>query len=142
MSVIKIVVWALDFTPNKFIQDMLASQLGEEVIFVGVGPLSKAEEVLEAMRETGAEEAVTAIEDPCEMNKLLEAGVQPLVVITEEVCRARSISECADVDSSRDIVVEREGEFSVIRVKEFARVVDIMFQLVEPSERHAHHDDE
>ncbi|QOJ78618.1 hypothetical protein IG193_07625 [Infirmifilum lucidum] len=142
MSLIKIVVWALDFTPNKFVQDVLSSQLGEEVVFVGVGPLSRAEEVLEAMRETRAEEAVTAIEDPCEMNKLLEAGVQPLVVITEEVCRAKSISECTGVDASRDIVVEREGEVSVIRVREFARVIDIMFQLVEPSEKHVHHDDE
>jgi len=138
VSAIRIVAWALDFTPNKYIRDLLASQLGEDVVLVGVGPQAKADEVLEAMRDVKAEEVVTAIEDPCEMNRLLEAGVQPLVAITEEVCTARSLQECGGVDEARDVVLERPDGVTVVRVKEFARVVDIMFQLVEPSERHHH----
>ncbi|MEZ0346771.1 MAG: hypothetical protein ABWK01_09485 [Infirmifilum sp.] len=139
---IKVVLWALDFTPNKYLEDILSSQLREEVVFIGVGALQTADEILSAMKELKASEVVTAIEDPCEVQKLLDEGVQPLVAIIEEICNVTALEECKEYDPSRDIVVEDGGKVVVLRVHEFSRIIDIMFQLVEPHERHEHEEGE
>ncbi|MGB9785788.1 MAG: hypothetical protein ACPLRJ_00770 [Infirmifilum uzonense] len=142
MSVIKIVLWALDFTPNNHVQETLSKQVGDEVVFVGVGALTTAEEIISAMTDLKAEEVVTAIEDPCEMHKLLDRGVQPLVAIIEEVCRAEIREECKGYNPNTDVLVERGEGVVALRIREFARVIDIMFQLVDPQEKHVHEHEE
>lgn len=116
---------------------MLSHALGEQVVFIGVGPLQTAEEVLEALRDVGADDVVVGIDDPCEVAKLLDAGVQPLIAVVEEVLESRRPEECAP-RSGGEVVVEEEEGCRVIRVKEFARITDIMFQLSDPIERHEH----
>jgi len=134
---IKRVLWALDITATKQLRDKLAESLGEEVLLVGVGPLGTAEEVLEAMREVGAEEAVVAIEDPCEVYKLLNAGVHPLLALVEEVHSSPDPDACRASSEDEVVVVGDEG-CRVLRVKEFARVEDVTLLLAEPGEKHEH----
>lgn len=93
------------------------------------------------MKELKADEVVTAIEDSCEMQKLLNAGIQPLVAIIEEVCQVASLKECTEYNPEKDILLESENGVTVLRLNEFARVIDIMFQLVEPHEKHVHEEE-
>lgn len=133
----KKVLWALDLPLSKHLRDKLSEALGDEVVLVGVGPLSKAEDVLEAMREVGADEVVIAIDDPCEVSKILDAGIEPLIALVEEVATAQSPEECSP-RGENEVVVEGEEGCRVIKVNEFARITDIMFQLSEPKEKHEH----
>jgi len=134
---VKKVLWALDFPPSRQLRDMLAGALGDDVVLVGVGPLRKAEEVLEAMRDVGADEVVVAIDDPCEVSKMLDAGVEPLIALVEEVSAARDREECLPKGEG-EVVIEEEEGCRVVRVSEFARITDVMFQLSEPKEKHEH----
>lgn len=116
---------------------MLASALGDQVVLVGVGPLQTAEEVLEALKDIGADEVVVAIDNPCEISKLLDAGIEPLIALVEEV-PAGSTEERLPEDEGEVVVVEGHEGRKVIKVIEFARITEIMFQLSEPKERHEH----
>jgi hypothetical protein len=138
---IKRVLWALDITATRGLRGKLAESLGEEVLLVGVGPLSTAEEVLAAMREVGAEEAVVAIEDPCEVYKLLSAGVHPLLALVEEVYSSSNPDACRAGGEDEVVVAGDEG-CKVLRVKEFARVEDVTLLLAEPGEKHEHQHEE
>ncbi|ABL79229.1 hypothetical protein [Thermofilum pendens] len=138
----KKVLWALDIPAFREAVRLLEESLKDQVQVVGVGPLYSADEVLKLIRELEADEVVTAIEDPCEMNKLLSSGVQPLVMITEDVAECGSREECLEYESKGYLLLEKEDGVKVVALKEFLRVVDIMFQLVEPSEVHVHDEEE
>jgi hypothetical protein len=134
----KKVIWAIDIPATPHIYDKLKDSLGENVQVIGVGPLEKAEEILKLVEEHHAEEVVTAIEDPCEMHKLLSGGIEPIVAIIEEIATCKTESECKEYEDKGYIVIKSDEGLSVLEVKEFARVVDIMFELAEPGEVHEH----
>ncbi|MCC6003467.1 MAG: hypothetical protein LM590_03925 [Thermofilum sp.] len=134
----KTVLWALDIPAYPHVYEKLKESLREDVRIIGVGPLFKADEIISLAKEYGASEVVTLIEDPCEMHKLLSAGIKPLVAVFEEVATCRSEDECRGYES-KECITEKTGDSSrVLKLREFARVIDIMFELSEPVEEHEH----
>lgn len=137
MSEVK-VLWALDIDAKKGLVDKLREGLGREVLVVGVGHLETADDVIEAMRELGADEAVIDFDSACEVERLLDAGIHPIVALFDEVETCSEESRCSSYNPDTDILVEKEEGVTVMRLSGFARVTDIMFELADIGEKNSH----
>jgi len=137
VNVVK-VLWALDIDAKKGFVDKLKEAFGREVLVIGVGHLNTAEEVFEALEELGADEVVIDFDKVCEVEKLLDAHIYPIVALFDEVEVCGKREECRNYNPDTDIIVEREDGFVVLRLTGFARISDIMFELAEIGEEHRH----
>lgn len=140
MSVVKI-IWALDIDAKKEFVEKLKEEFRSEVVIIGVGHLDTAEEVLNVLKEMDADEVVIDFDKACEVEKLLDSGVYPLVALFNEVGFCPEKEKCEEYNPDTDIMVEREDGFAVLRLTGFARISDIMFELSDIGEKH-HHDHE
>ncbi|GEM_PF-2242943 len=126
----KVVLWALDINPTPYMVEKLSRELGHEVTVVGVGRVTRAEELLEAIHDTGADAAVIDMDSVGEIEKLLEEGVELIIPLFDEV-RECAVGEECRWDPLLEIVVEEEGGARVLRFTGYGRVTDVLVQLEE-----------
>ncbi len=132
----KLVLWALDANPTPYMVEKLAEELGCEVTVIGVGRITRACELLEAIHDTGADAAVIDMESVGEIEKLLKKGVELIVPLFDQVRECPMGEECR-WDPLLELVVEEEGCARVLRFTGYGRVTDVLVQL-EDLDGHIH----
>ncbi len=137
-SMVKKVIWAMDKKPSTRLIKLLEKEFGDSIEVFYAGYVSSSEEVLRLMKRYRIGEVIVEFGDVCEVEKLLDRGIYPIIALIKFLHRCSGPSACVEYDPDLDFFEERGGELEHMRIVEFKRIVDIMFKLEDIREKCNH----
>ena len=135
----KKVLWVANLEPVQILKELLSKELKDDVSVKFIEGIERAEDIVKILQKD-FDEVVIDFDDVCEISKLLDYEIYPLVPIVTELHICLGPGHCKDFRKGLDYFEKSGNKLRHMRVGGFKRIVDIAFEILDPHEHiHEHH---